>query len=120
MAESYDALLLVSFGGPESMHDVMPFLENVMRGRNVPMQRIKEVAKHYELFNGVSPGNNCNRQLITALKSEFAKNHLDMPIYWGNRNWHPMLPDTIRLMSENGIKKCLAFVTSAFKSYSGC
>lgn len=120
MTEPYDALLVVSFGGPEGMNDVIPFLQNVLKGKNVPMQRMKEVAKHYELFDGVSPINQQNRQLIAGLKAEFVKHNLNLPIYWGNRNWHPMLPDTLRLMSENRIKRCLAFVTSAYNSYSGC
>jgi ferrochelatase len=120
MTESYDALLVVSFGGPEGMSDVMPFLQNVLKGKSVPMQRIKEVAKHYELFGGISPINQQNRQLIQCLKEDFERRHLSLPIYWGNRNWHPMLSDTIRLMAENSIKSCLTFVTSAYNSYSGC
>lgn len=120
MNESYDALLVVSFGGPEGMNDVMPFLQNVLKGKNVPLQRMKEVAKHYELFDGISPINQQNRNLIAALKTEFSKNGLNLPIYWGNRNWHPMLTDTVQLMADNGLKKVLAFVTSAYNSYSGC
>lgn len=117
---SYDALLLVSFGGPEGMEDVIPFLENVLRGRNVPRERMLQVAHHYELFGGVSPINEQNRKLISALKTEFEANGLRLPIYWGNRNWHPLLPDTVQEMADDGIKHALAFVTSAYSSYSSC
>ena len=117
---SYDAVLLVSFGGPEGMSDVMPFLENVLRGRNVPRERLLNVARHYELFGGVSPINEQNRQLISSLKKEFETSGPHLPIYFGNRNWHPMLADTIRKMRDEGIKKALAFVTSGYSSYSSC
>lgn len=120
MTEKYDAILLVSFGGPEGMNDVIPFLENVLRGRNVPPERMQAVAHHYELFGGVSPINQQNRDLIDALTVELAKHNIDLPIYWGNRNWHPMLVDTVKQMQADGIKKALAFVTSAYSSYSGC
>ncbi|MGH9551654.1 MAG: ferrochelatase, partial [Terriglobales bacterium] len=116
----YDALLIVSFGGPEGMQDVMPFLENVLRGKNVPPERILEVAHHYELFGGVSPINQENRNLIAKLDEHFKNRGLHMPIYWGNRNWHPMLADTMRQMKADGVKRALAFVTSAYNSYSGC
>ncbi len=116
----YDALLVVSFGGPEGMDDVMPFLENVLRGRNVPTERMREVAHHYEMFGGVSPINEQNRTLINALANELAENGPHLPVYWGNRNWHPMLADTLRQMAGDGIKNALAFVTSAYSSYSGC
>ena len=116
----YDALLVVSFGGPEGMDDVMPFLENVLRGRNVPRERMLGVAKHYELFSGVSPINEQNRTLIGALERELETNGPQLPIYFGNRNWHPMLADTIGEMSQHGIKNALAFVTSAYSSYSSC
>src|SRR5687768_18056325 len=92
---NYDALLLVSFGGPEGMDDVIPFLENVLKGRNVPRERMLEVAKHYELFGGVSPINQNNRDLIAALKRELNMNGPKLPIYFGNRNWHPLLTDTL-------------------------
>jgi ferrochelatase len=117
---NYDALLLVSFGGPEGMDDVIPFLENVLRGRNVPRERMLKVAHHYELFGGVSPINRQNRDLIAALKKELEKNGPELPIYWGNRNWHPLLPDTLRQMASDGIQNALAFVTSAYSSYSSC
>ncbi|MBZ5672921.1 MAG: ferrochelatase [Acidobacteriia bacterium] len=111
----YDALLIVSFGGPEKREDVIPFLENVLRGRNVPRERILQVAEHYYHFDGRSPINEQNRALIEALRPV-----VNMPIYWGNRNWHPMLADTMRQMADDGIKRAVAFVTSAFGSYSGC
>ena len=111
----YDALLIVSFGGPEKRDDVIPFLENVLRGRNVPRERMLEVAEHYYHFDGRSPINDQNRALIEALRPV-----VKIPIYWGNRNWHPMLADTMRQMRDDGIKRAVAFVTSAFGSYSGC
>lgn len=111
----YDALLVVSFGGPEKRDDVIPFLENVLRGRNVPRERMLEVAEHYYHFDGRSPINDQNRALIEALRPV-----VKMPIYWGNRNWHPMLANTMRQMRDNGVKRAVAFVTSAFGSYSGC
>jgi ferrochelatase len=120
MSEPYDALLVVSFGGPEGMDDVMPFLENVLRGRNVPRERMLRVAKHYELLGGVSPINGENRKLIAALTQELEAKGPHLPIYFGNRNWHPMLADTLRKMREDGVKNALAFVTSAYSSYSSC
>ena len=120
MKTDYDALLVVSFGGPEGMDDVIPFLENVLRGRNVPRERMLKVADHYELFGGVSPINQQNRNLIAALEKELATNGPLLPIYWGNRNWHPLLPDTLRQMTADGIRNALAFVTSAYSSYSSC
>src|SRR5207248_4661805 len=120
MSQSYDALLIVSFGGPEGMDEVMPFLENVLRGKNVPPERMRAVAHHYELFGGVSPINSQNRTLIAALEKELATNGPRLPIYWGNRNWHPVLADTLRQMADDGIKSALAFFTSAYSSYSGC
>ena len=94
----YDALLIVSFGGPEKYDDVIPFLENVLRGRNVPRERMLEVAEHYYHFDGRSPINDQNRALVTALQKR-----LHAPVYWGNRNWHPMLADTLRQMRDDGI-----------------
>ncbi len=120
MNQPFDALLVVSFGGPEGMEDVLPFLENVLRGRNVPRERLLQVAKHYELFGGVSPINEQNRQLIAALKEELEANGPNLPIYFGNRNWHPLLPDTLMQMRDDGIRNALAFVTSAYSSYSSC
>src|SRR5436190_15226200 len=117
---SYDAIIIVSFGGPEGMDDVLPFLENVLRGRNVPRERMLQVAQHYELFGGVSPINGQNRKLIGALQAELEANGPHLPIYWGNRNWQPMLADTMQQMASDGIKNALAFVTSAYSSYSSC
>jgi ferrochelatase len=116
----YDALLVVSFGGPEGMDEVMPFLRNVLRGRDVPESRMREVAHHYELFGGVSPINEQNRRLIAALERELETEGPRLPVYWGNRNWHPLLADTIRKMRDDGVRRALAFVTSAYSSYSGC
>jgi len=117
---NYDAILVVSFGGPESKEDVIPFLENVLRGRNVPRERMLAVAEHYYHFDGRSPINQQTRELISALKDELAQHGPKLPVYWGNRNWHPMLADTLRQMKNDGIKRALAFVTSAYSSYSGC
>src|SRR5690242_12124610 len=115
MPDKYDAFLLVSFGGPEKREDVIPFLENVLRGKNVPRERMLEVAEHYYHFDGLSPINDQCRSLITALRPA-----LRLPIYWGNRNWTPLLASTVAKMRDDGIKRALALVTSAFGSYSGC
>ena len=121
MAEQpYDALLLVSFGGPEGRDEVIPFLENVLRGRDVPRERMLQVAEHYYHFDGVSPINQQNRQLIAALQARFAADGPNLPIYWGNRNWNPLLTDALRQMRADGVERALAFVTSAYSSYSGC
>lgn len=120
MSKPYDAILIVSFGGPEGPDDVMPFLENVLRGKNVPRERMLEVVEHYKHFGGVSPINQQCRELIAALERELAEHGPQLPIYWGNRNWQPMLADTLRRMKEDGIGRALAFMTSAFSSYSGC
>ncbi len=117
---SYDAILILSFGGPESAADVIPFLENVLRGRNVPSERMQEVAGHYYHFGGRTPINDQVRALIRALEGELAEKGPRLPVYWGNRNWHPMLADTLAEMRGAGVRKALAFVTSAFASYSGC
>lgn len=120
MATIYDAILVVSFGGPEKHEDVMPFLENVLRGRNVPRERMLAVAEHYYHFDGKSPINQQTRDLIAAIKDELAQHGPKLPVYWGNRNWHPMLVDTLRQMKNDGIRRALAFVTSVYSSYSGC
>jgi len=116
----YDAILLVSFGGPEKSEDVIPFLENVTRGRNIPRERLLEVAGHYHHFGGRSPINDQCRELIAALRQELNAHEINLPIYWGNRNWLPLLPDTLREMRDAGVKNALALVTSAYSSYSGC
>lgn len=120
MTPPYDALLLLSFGGPEGPDDVLPFLENVVRGRKVPRERLLEVAEHYQLFGGVSPVNAHSRALLASLVEEFNRNGPPLAVYWGNRNWHPLLADTLRCMADDGIGRALAFVTSAFGSYPGC
>ncbi|HEY1627294.1 MAG TPA: ferrochelatase [Streptosporangiaceae bacterium] len=109
----YDAFLLVSFGGPEGPGDVMPFLENVTRGRNVPRARLEAVAEHYLAVGGVSPINEQCRELIAALD-------LPIPVYWGNRNWTPYLTDAVQEMTDAGVRRALAFATSAYRSYSSC
>jgi ferrochelatase len=116
----FDALLLVSFGGPERPEDVVPFLENVTSGRGIPRERLEEVGQHYFLFGGRSPINELNLELLDALRKDFAGNGLDLPIYWGNRNWDPYLHDATRQMAADGIKRPLCFITSAYSSYSGC
>lgn len=116
----YDALLLLSFGGPEGPDDVVPFLENVTRGRGIPRERLKEVGRHYFLFGGVSPINAQNRELLEALRKDFAEHGLDLPVHWGNRNWAPYLTDTLREMVADGHRRILTLTTSAYASYSGC
>lgn len=111
----FDAVLLLSFGGPEGPEQVRPFLENVTRGRNVPPERLDEVAEHYLHFGGISPINGINRALITELQAE-----LDIPVYFGNRNWYPYVEDTVGQMRDNGIRRAAVFTTSAWSGYSGC
>ena len=117
---NYDAILLVSFGGPEKNADVLPFLENVLSGRNVPRERMLSVAEHYYQFGGKSPINDQNRALIAALEIELSMHGINLPIYWGNRNWHPMLAETLAQMKVDGIRRALAFVTASYSSYSSC
>ena len=117
---AYDAVLVVSFGGPEGPEDVLPFLENVTRGRNVPPERLRVVAQQYERFGGVSPINEQNRALVGALDSALARAGHSLPVYWGNRNWKPYLADAVRQMRDDGVEQALAFVTSGFSSYSSC
>lgn len=119
-AAAYDAVLLLSFGGPEGPADVRPFLENVLRGRPVPRERFEEVVGHYLHFGGASPINAQNRALIAALEAELAARGPRLPVYFGNRNWHPFLEDTVRRMRDDGVRRALVFVTSAFSSWSGC
>lgn len=116
----YDAILIVGFGGPEKPDDVMPFLENVTRGRNIPRERLEEVAEHYHHFGGASPINEQVRALIADLAPELRRHGVDLPIHWGNRNWRPMLPDTLREMASAGVRRALAFVLAAYSSYSSC
>jgi ferrochelatase len=120
LAVPHDAILLVSFGGPERSEDVLPFLENVTRGKNVPRERLLEVAEHYYHFGGVSPINSQVRDLIAALGSELQNNGITLPIYWGNRNWHPMLGETLTDMAAAGVKRALGLVLTAYSSYSSC
>ena len=116
----YDAILIVSFGGPEAPEEVVPFLENVTRGRGIPKERLEQVGEHYFLFGGKSPINDHCRALIAALEPALHEAGIDLPIYWGNRNWTPMLTDTVQQMADDGITNAIAFVTSATSSYSGC
>jgi ferrochelatase len=116
----YDAILVVGFGGPEKMDDVLPFLENVLRGRNVPRERLLEVARHYEHFDGKSPINDQMRALISALGPELATHGINLPIFWGNRNWQPFLADTVAEVAAAGVQRAMAYVASAYSSYSGC
>lgn len=116
----YDAILIVSFGGPEGPEDVVPFLENVTRGRGIPRERLEQVGAHYHLFGGKSPINDQCRELIAALEARLLEANIDLPVYWGNRNWAPMLADTVQHMADDGVRHALAFVTSATSSYSGC
>jgi ferrochelatase len=117
---AYDALILVSFGGPEGPDDVMPFLQNVVRGRGVPDERLAAVADHYQHFGGVSPINAQCRELLAALRTELLRAGIDLPLYWGNRNWSPYLADTLAELRDAGVEHALAFVTSPFGSYSSC
>lgn len=116
----YDALLVVSFGGPEGPDDVLPFLRNVTAGRGVPPERLADVARHYQRFGGVSPINGQCRDLIAAVRADLAAADVELPVYWGNRNWDPYLADTIARMTEDGVRRALVFVTAAYASYSGC
>jgi ferrochelatase len=116
----FQAVLVLSFGGPEGLDDVMPFLRNVTRGRGVPEERLGEVAEHYQHFRGVSPINQQNRNLIAALRVELDEHGIDLPIYWGNRNWKPYVADAVRHMRDDGVSRALVFATSATASYSSC
>src|SRR4051794_2151116 len=120
VAASYDALLLVSFGGPEAPDDVLPFLENVTRGRGIPRERLEEVAEHYFLFGGRSPINDLNREFLDAVREDLGGAGIELPVYWGNRNWDPYLAGAIRGMRDDGVERALCFFTSAYSSYSGC
>jgi ferrochelatase len=118
--EPYDALLLVSFGGPERPADVVPFLHNVTRGRGIPRERLEEVAQHYFEMGGRSPINDQCRAFVAAVEADFAAHGVELPVYWGNRNWDPFLADAVEAMSKDGVRRAACFVTSAYSSYSGC
>lgn len=120
MTDPYDAVLLVSFGGPEQPEDVVPFLENVTRGRGIPRERLEEVGQHYFLFGGKSPINDQNRALIAAIETDFSAHGIDLPVYWGNRNWSPYLADAVEQMAADGVRRALCLVTSAYSSWSSC
>lgn len=120
VAKQYDAILLMSFGGPEGMDEVMPFLEQVSTGRNIPRNRLEAVAEHYYAFDGISPINQQNRDLIDAMRKELQRRGHTMPVYFGNRNWHPFVSDTVKAMQADGVTHALAFMTSGFSCYSGC
>src|SRR3954452_1019130 len=119
-ASPYDALLLVSFGGPEGPDDVLPFLENVTRGRGIPRERLEEVGEHYHRFGGRSPINDQNRAFLAALREDLAGAGIDLPVYWGNRNWDPYLTDALRQMAADGVTRAAGFVPSAYSSFSSC
>jgi ferrochelatase len=112
--------MIISFGGPEGIADIMPFLDNVLRGKNVPEERKREVAHHYEVFGGVSPINAQNRELKSLLEKKFKSEGINLPVFWGNRNWKPYFEDAISEMKKKGIKNALGYITSAYGSYSGC
>ena len=117
----YDALLLVSFGGPERPEDVVPFLRNVTTGRGIPDERLVEVGAHYcSLFGGRSPINDLNRSLLAAIRDDLGAHGIDIPVYWGNRNWDPYLGDAVAEMQADGVRRVACFATSAYSSYSGC
>lgn len=116
----YDAVLLVSFGGPEKPEDVVPFLENVTRGRGIPRERLEQVGEHYFLFGGRSPINDQNRAFLDAMRADLTEHGIDLPVYWGNRNWDPYLSDTLATMAADGVSRAACFVTSAYSSWSGC
>ncbi|WP_183100333.1 ferrochelatase [Nocardioides pelophilus] len=118
--QAYDAILLLSFGGPEGPDDVVPFLENVTRGRGIPRERLAQVGQHYFLFGGKSPINDQNKALIAALEADLAAAGIDLPVYWGNRNWDPFLVDTVRQMAADGRRRVACVATSAYSSWSGC
>ena len=120
--DPYDAVILVSFGGPEGPDDVLPFMENVTRGRAIPRERLVEVSAHYARFGGVSPINGHNRKLLAAMRAAFVARAIDVPVVWGNRNWHPYISEAFAELEHQPIapRRVLAFVTSAFSSTSGC
>ena len=116
----YDSILVLYFGGPEQRSDVMPFLRHVTRGRNVPDDRLEVVAEHYALFGGRSPINDQARQMVGALRAALEQRRIDLPVFWGNRNWHPFVADTVRAMADAGHRRAIVYASSAFSSYPGC
>jgi len=114
--DSYDAFLLLTFGAPEGPDEVLPFLENVTRGKNIPNRRLLKVAEHYDLFDGVSPANEQVRALLRAVLGRFNSMGIELPVYWGNRHWHPMMEDTLRQMAEDGVRRAMAWVASPLES----
>lgn len=120
MSRPFDAVLVVSFGGPEGLPDIRPFLANVLRGRRIPPERVEEVATHYEGFGGVSPLTAITRRQVAGLQARLAAHGLNLPVYLGMRNWHPLLSDTLRQMSHDGVRRAIGFVCAAHRSYSSC
>ncbi|AZA09244.1 ferrochelatase [Corynebacterium pseudopelargi] len=118
--EDIDALLVLSFGGPEGVDEVRPFLENVTRGRGIPPERLDEVGEHYYHFDGKSPLNDLNREIIANVEAELQRRDIDLPVYFGNRNWKPFANDAAEQMAQDGVKKAAVFATSAWGGYSGC
>ena len=118
--KAYDAVLLASFGGPEGQEDVIPFLRNVTKGRGIPDERLEEVATHYRANGGVSPINAQNRALKAAIEAEFAARGIELPVYWGNRNWDPYVPETLEQIYADGHRTLLTVATSAYSCYSSC
>src|ERR1700742_5186903 len=116
----FDAVLLLSFGGPEGPEQVRPFLENVTRGRGVPPERLDAVAEHYLHFGGVSPINGINRALVAQIRAELTERGRNLPVYFGNRNWHPFIEDTVAAMRDDGIRRAALFTTSAWGGLSSC
>jgi len=116
----FDAVLVIAFGGPEGPADVRPFLANVLRGRRVPAERVEAVARHYELFGGVSPLTAITRRQADGLQARLAAGGVDLPVYLGMRNWHPLLPDVLRTMAQDGVRRAIGFVCAAHRSYSSC
>ncbi len=119
-AGPFDAVLVVAFGGPQGLADVRPFLANVLRGRRVSPERIEQVAKHYERFGGISPLTEITRRQAEGLRARLSSRGLDLPVYLGMRNWHPLLPDTVRTMAADGVRRAVGFLCAAHRSYSSC
>jgi len=116
----YDAFLLLSFGGPQGPDEVLPFLRRVTAGKGIPDERLEQVGEHYHAFGGRSPINDQNRAFIAAVEEDFRSTGIDLPVYWGNRNWDPFLADTLRQMRDDGVRRAACLLTSAYSSYSGC